>query len=111
MAISVTSTGTTTLTGSSTEDSLYSSANAGVFVPNITLINMALGDIIRLRVYKYDSSGGTLRLVFDCEYTHVQGIEHIQCPMIDAAYGMKFTATQIAGTGRSCKWFISQLDA
>lgn len=111
MSIAVGTNGTTTLTGSGTEDTIIDTPTAGVYVPNISLANMVNGDVIRLRIYKYDSAAGTAVLEFDCEYANVQNIAFKQCPMIDAPYGFKWTMTQITGTGRACKRFVSQLDS
>lgn len=111
MALTVLANGTVTLTGSGTEDSLYSNTTVGVFVPNIDLSAMVNGDVIRIRIYKYDAAAGTLRTVFDCEYANIQNDTFKQAPMIDSAYGFKFSATQVTGTGKACKWFITQLDA
>lgn len=110
MAISVVVHGNQALTAGGTEDVLYTNTNPGVFVPNISLANMLLGDVVRIRIYKYDDASA-LVMAFDAEYKHVQGAAWKQCPMIDAPYGMKFTVTQSAGSSRNCRYFLSQLDA
>lgn len=109
MALGVAATGTQTATVG-TEHSLATITTGKTLVLVVDAANMALGDVLRLRIYVKAVSGGTERLAYDAWFAHAQADPvKISLPVPAHAH-FRATLTQTAGTGRSYDWTVLSLD-
>ncbi len=95
----------------STEHTLLSTTDAGVYVMEVDTNAMASGDTLELRIKKKVLSGGTVRGGYVVTYSGAQSADDIikvSVP-ITTDVGADFTLKQTAGTGRSFPWKILAL--
>lgn len=105
MSLTLDNSGTTTLTGGGTLDTLVSTnTNVGFmnFLPDLT--NMANGDIIEFFLSTKVLSGGAFSQVWKASFSHVQINKIPLFPAIPSDIDFKIQAKQSAGTGRSIPW-------
>lgn len=107
MAWTVDSSGTQTAV-ISTEHILDTPTTSATYVFAVDTVNMALGDVLELRVY--DMVDGTnYRLVWKGCWQHVQlGVGKVSPPIAVTTQG-KFTLKQTAGTGRAFPWSVRRI--
>jgi len=96
--------GTTSALGIGTETTLATDTNNGTFVLEVDTSNMALGDLLEIRVYTITLSGGTLTQAWKGTYQHVQINNHKISPPVASDQSIKCTLKQTAGTGRTYAW-------
>ena len=107
MTWTVDSSGTQTAT-IGTEHILDSPTTSATYVFSVDTVNMAIGDLLELRVY--DKVDGTnYRQVFKGTYQHVQINVGKVSPPIAVTTQAKFTLKQVAGTGRSFPWSVRRI--
>jgi len=98
-----------------TEHTLQDVALAGVYVFTVDMFNLALGDIVELRVYQIVRTGGTRRVCYEQSFSGVQPTDDMikKAPPIDNdltdAGSLRFTLKQTAGTGRNFDWKVNAL--
>lgn len=79
----------------------------GAFQLLVDLGNMALGDVLELRIKeKVQSSAGTQRLVWLATYQHARTEKVAVSPPILMLHGWDMTLRQTAGTNRAYPWSI-----
>ena len=103
--MAVTSADTNTQTAViSTEHTLATETTPGVYVLVVDTANMALGDVVELRIKTKYTTGGTSRLAYKQTYAHIQSeINKYSIPIpVDAE--IICTLKQTAGTGRDFPW-------
>src|SRR5581483_3174438 len=108
MTWTVDSSGTQTAT-IGTEHVLDSPTTSATYVFAVDTVNLALGDIVELRVY--DMVDGTnYRQVFKGTYGPVPQINNGKVsPPIAVTTQAKFTLKQTAGTGRAFPWSVRRI--
>lgn len=109
MAHAVESSGTQTATVG-TEHTLATPATLNTRVLSVDLTNMALGDVVELRIYVKVASGGSQVLYTVSTYAHTQIEDAVISVPVPMPYGGQFTLKQTAGTGRSFPWNIQTLE-
>jgi hypothetical protein len=73
------------------------------------LVNMALGDLVELRVY-YQVDGSNYRQAWKGAFQHVQiNPAKVSPPIPNVGNNAKFTLKQLAGTGRSVPWAVLRI--
>jgi hypothetical protein len=91
-----------------TEHVLDSPTTNGTYVFSVDTVNLALGDLVELRVY--DMVDGTnFRQVFKGTYQHAQINNGKVAPPIAVTTQAKFTLKQTAGTGRAFPWSVRRI--
>ena len=102
------STGSQTAT-ISTEHTIATPTTAATYVYEVDTVNMALGDLLELRVYdKVDATN--YRQVWKACYQHPQiNNSKVSPPLALAGAGAKFTLKQVAGTGRAFPWSVRSI--
>ncbi len=106
--ITVHSTGTQTAV-INTEHTLATVATSGVFVIQLDLSNMVVGDYAEVVVKVRQTSGGAYKQQSYSLYAHAQADVIQQSVPIVAPYGVEFTLKQTAGTGRDFPWLVATL--
>lgn len=112
MAVTAQSSGTKTLTGSGTEDTLLDVAVAGTYTLHVDLVNLAAGDVVEFRIYQIILTGGTRRVAYFTRRVDVQPTDDmivISVPIsneLTDSGSLRFTATQTKGTGRAIPWKV-----
>lgn len=106
--LTVHSTGTQTAV-TSTEHTLATVATSGVFVIQLDLSNMVVGDYAEVVVKVRQTSGGAYKQQSYSLYAHAQADVIQQSVPIVAPYGVEFTLKQTAGTGRDFPWLVATL--
>lgn len=106
--LTVHSTGTQTAV-ISTEHTLATVATSGVFVIQLDLSNMVLGDYAEVVIKVRQTSGGAYKQQSYSLYAHAQADVIQQSVPIVAPYGVEFTLKQTAGTGRDFPWLVATL--
>jgi hypothetical protein len=96
--------GTTSALTIGTETTLATDTNNGTFVLEVDTSNLALGDLLEIRVYTITLSGGTLTQAWKGTYQHAQINNHKISPPIASDQSIKCTLKQTAGTGRTYAW-------
>ncbi len=96
--------GTTSALTVGTETTLATDTNNGTFVLEVDTSNLALGDLLEIRVYTITLSGGTLTQAWKGTYQHAQINNHKVSPPIASDQSCKCTLKQAAGTGRTFAW-------
>lgn len=104
MAWTLSDSGTTAALTINTETTLATDTNNGTFVLEVDTSNLALGDLLEIRIYTVTLSGGTLTQVWKGTYQHVQINKHKVSPPIVTDQSIKCTLKQTAGTGRQFGW-------
>ncbi len=88
-----------------TEHTLDSPSTVGTYVFEVDTINMALGDILELRVYdKVDGTNN--RQIWKGSFAHPQINVGKVSPPQPITVGGSFTLKQTAGTGRNYPWRV-----
>lgn len=96
--------GTTSALTVGTETTLATDTNNGTFVLEVDTSNMALGDLVELRVYTITLSGGSLIQAWKGAFQHVQVNNHKISPPVASDQSVRCTIKQVAGTGRTFVW-------
>lgn len=92
-----------------TEHTLATVATSGVFVIQLDLSNMVVGDYAEVVVKVRQTSGGAYKQQSYSLYAHAQADVIQQSVPIVAPYGVEFTLKQTAGTGRDFPWLVATL--
>ena len=92
-----------------TEHTLSTQASAGSYVLSVDLNNLALGDVVILRVKIKVGSGGTTREVLSNTFSNPQGQPVVQSIPVASPHEAIFTLEQIEGTVRSFSWEVISL--
>lgn len=91
-----------------TEHVLDSPTTNATYIFTVDTVNMALGDLLELRVY--DMVDGTnLRQIWKGAFQHIQINIGKVSPPIAVTAGGKFTLKQTAGTGRVFPWSVRRI--
>jgi hypothetical protein len=104
MSWTLSDSGTTTALTIGTETALATDTNNGTFVLEVDTSNLALGDLLEIRVYTITLSGGTLTQAWKGTYQHGQINNHKISPPVASDQSIKCTLKQTAGTGRTFAW-------
>jgi len=94
-----------------TEHVLATITVAGDYQLKVDMSNMALGDIVELRVKDKVRATGTSAEYVMKAFAHVQDPPVVASVPIDILNEGIFTLKQVAGIGRTFNWEISQVDA
>jgi hypothetical protein len=111
--MAVTSAGNGTQTATiGTEHTLLDIAAAGTYTFHIDTFNLAVGDVVELRIYQMVLTGGTRRVAYFTRYFDVQATDDliklsvpISNELTDAG-ALRFTLKQTNGTGRAFPWKV-----
>jgi len=87
-----------------TEHTLATETDEGIYVLVVDTANMDLGDTVTLKIKTKYASGGTSRLAFSATYAHAQTEINKYSPPIPVDTEIICTLTQAAGTGRTFYW-------
>lgn len=92
----------------STEHSLLSTTDPGVYILVVDLVNMASGDTLELRIKEKVLSGGTIRGLYYQVYSNAQPTDRLIVKSVASPtdLGGDFTLKQTAGTGRNFPWKV-----
>lgn len=91
------------------EHTLSTPADAGTYFLVVDLSNMALGDVVTLRIYVMESTSGTLREAWSQRYSHVNNRVSVSPPIPSIrANGISFRLEQEVGTGRTFPWTVGE---
>lgn len=92
-----------------TEHVIASPTTAATYVFEVDTVNLALGDLLELRVYdKID--GANYRQMWKGTFQHAQiNAAKVSPPIAVAGAGAKFTLKQTAGTGRAFPWSVRSI--
>lgn len=93
----------------STEHTLATITDPGVYVLVVDTVNLAAGDQLELRAKTKCKSGSSSRLAFIAGYAHAQAEINKYSVPIPIDTEVIFTLKQVAGTGRSFDWNILQV--
>jgi len=103
MAVSSANSGSQTCT-LDTEHTLATETTAGVYVLVVDTNNMAVGDIVTLRIKTKAKTGSTSRLAYIKTFSHTQIEINKYSPAIPVDTEIVCTIEQTDGTGRSFDW-------
>lgn len=92
-----------------TEHTLSTVTDAGVYQLSVDTDAMANGDELELRVKLKVRSVGTTRQVYLGTYAHVQTDKVKLSTPVAALHEVVFTLKQTAGTGRAFPWEVIQI--
>lgn len=109
MTHAVESSGTQTATVN-TEHTLATPTTLNTRILSVDLSNMALGDVIELRIYVKVASGGSQVVYTVQSFAQTQSEPAYISVPVPMPYGGQFTLKQTAGTGRSYAWNIQTLE-
>lgn len=104
-----TASGTQTATVA-TEHSLATTATAGIFVFSVNLTNMALIDVLELRMKTKVLTGDTAEQIYIAHFTNIPESVIVQSPPVVSMFSLEITLKQTAGTGRAFPWSLVQID-
>lgn len=93
---------------SETQFGTNSTTNA-TYVLKVNLSNMALGDVVELRLYSEDISAGSLVQCWKASFANVQISPLVLSPPTPSDINLKCTIKQVAGTGRTYTWEILRI--
>ena len=96
--------GTTSALTIGTETTLATDTNNGTFVLEVDSSNLALGDLLELRVYTVTLSAGSSVQAWKATYQNAQINNHKISPPVATDQSIKCTIKQVAGTGRTFAW-------
>ena len=96
--------GTTSALTIGSETPLATDTNNGTFVLEVDTSNLALGDLLEIRVYTVTLSGGSFVQAWKGAYQHNQINNHKISPPVASDQQIKCTLNQLAGTGRTFNW-------
>lgn len=95
-----------------TEHTLLDVATVGTYTFHVDCVNMAIGDILELRIYQMILTGGTRRVAYLARFMDVQPTDDmiklsvpISNELTDAG-ALRFTLKQTTGTGRAFPWKV-----
>ena len=91
------------------EQALGTDATNGSFAFEVDATNLALGDLVNLRVYTKTLSGGAYGLAWEGTYQHVQALPHKIAPPVASDQGIMVTIRQLAGTARAFPWKLLRI--
>jgi hypothetical protein len=91
-----------------TEHILDSPTAAATYVFGVDTVNLALGDLVELRVYDM-IDGVNYRQCWKGTYQHTQVNNGKKSPPIDVTTQAKFTLKQTTGTGRAFPWSVRRI--
>ena len=92
-----------------TEHTLHTTTNAGTYVLDVDLTNLANGDTVELRAKKKCLTGGSEILYLLGTYSHAQGAPLVSTIPIHSEYSLKVTLKQTVGTSRDFPWNLNKL--
>ena len=104
MAWNLADSGTTAALTINTETTLATDTSNGTFVLEVDTSNLALGDLLEIRIYTITLSGGTLTQAWKGTFQNAQINNHKISPPIASDQSIKCTLKQTAGTGRTFAW-------
>lgn len=93
----------------STEHTLATITDPGVYVLVVDTVNMVNGDELELRLKTKAKSGSTSRLAYSQTYIHAQGELNKYSIPVPVDTEIVATLKQVAGTGRSFDWNILRM--
>lgn len=96
--------GTTSSLTIGSETTLATDTNNGTFVLEVDTSNLALGDVLEVRIYTITLSGGSLIQAWKSTYANAQINNHKISPPVASDQSIKCTLNQVAGTGRTFIW-------
>lgn len=111
MAVTLNASGTQTATVT-TEHTLADVNTAGVYTLHVDTVNMAAGDVLELRVYQIELTGGTRRVLFFHAFYGAQPTNDtakVSLPIgndLTDSGSLRFTLKQTFGTGRAYPWKV-----
>lgn len=111
MAVTASASGTQTATVT-TEHQLADTAAAGVYTFHVDTNAMVAGDVLELRVYQMELTGGTSRVLFFHAYYGAQptdDVMKVSLPIgneLTDATSLRFSLKQTFGTGRAYPWKV-----
>ena len=85
-------------------------SQAGTFLPQVDLSNMADGDVTEIRVYNQANSSSSLVEEISLSFANGQIELMPSLPAVPATIGWKLTIKQTAGTGRTYQWSVLNLN-
>lgn len=91
------------------EHTLATETDAGVYVLVVDTNNMALGDIVIMRVKTKNQTGSTSRLAYQQVFSHVQLEINKYSPAIPVDTEIICTLEQTDGTGRDFDWNLLKM--
>ena len=101
--------GTTAALTIGTETTLASDTSNATFSSYIDCSNLALGDILEIRIYCINLSGGGYLQMWKGTFANVQIDVLKELPFVASDQGYRVTLKQTAGTGRTFGWkFLKQ---
>jgi hypothetical protein len=113
MAVTTYATGTLSTTGSSTEDFLSSPNAVGTYILKVDTNDMAVDDVIIVRIWAIVRTGGTVRVAYAQQYGGVQPADDkikYSVPVLNDltdTNSLRFSITQTKGTaGISLPWTV-----
>jgi len=86
------------------EHVLAADTNNGTFVLEVDAHNMAMGDLVEIRVYTITLSGGATLQAWKGTYQHTQINAKKIAPPVASDQSITCTVKQLAGTGRAFAW-------
>src|SRR5579872_3501391 len=96
----------------STEHQLADTNIAGVFSFHVDTVNMAAGDVLELRVYQVELTGGTSRVAFFQQFYGAQltdDLMKVSLPIgndLTDSTALRFSLKQTFGVGRNFNWKV-----
>lgn len=111
MAVTAQGSGTQTAT-INTEHTLLDVSATGTFTFHVDCVNMALGDVLELRIYQMVLTGGTRRVAYMTRFFDAQPTDDIiklSVPIsneLTDSGALRFTLKQTNGTGRAYPWKV-----
>ena len=91
------------------EHILATDTNNATFVEVVQTSNLALADLVELRIYTIDLSGGTQQQAWKGAYQNAQINNAKISPPIASDQSVMCTLKQLAGTGRAFPWKILRI--
>jgi len=104
MTWTLSSSGTTSALTIGSETTLATDTNNGTFVLEVDTSNLALGDLLEIRIYTITLGGGSLVQAWKGTFQHGQINNHKVSPPVASDQSIKCTLNQVAGTGRTFAW-------
>ena len=89
-----------------TEHTLATKTNNGVYVFMCDLSNAVNGDSFTIKIYTKDIAGGTSRLAYVATYAHAQTELHKYSIPVPSDIEYKVSITQDTGTSRNVDWSL-----
>lgn len=91
-----------------TEHTLATITDAGVYALHVDVSNLANGETLRLRAVLKVRTGSTGKVVYEAWLYGGQAEAIVVSPPIMSPWSVAFTLTQTGGTGRSYEWAVVQ---